>query len=228
MKTEVDLVDVAGGNLGSVRRCLDRLAVPYNLVNPGNPPDGSRPIILPGVGNFGAVMANLQKDGFDKLVKSLVAGGTPYLGICVGMQILFDWGEESDSAGLGLLSGKVVKFTQGKIPQIGWNRIECADVQQTTSKPWPAGYVYFVNSYVAQPDNSQDVLYVADYFGNFCAAVRRGNICAFQFHPEKSGPFGQTLLTRWLESVSVAGGSNSQKTDGDGRLHASQVVGNAD
>ncbi len=64
MKTEVDLVDVAGGNLGSVRRCLDRLAVPYNLVNPGNPPDGSRPIILPGVGNFGAaVMANLQKDG---------------------------------------------------------------------------------------------------------------------------------------------------------------------
>jgi imidazole glycerol-phosphate synthase subunit HisH len=217
MKTEVDLVDVAGGNLGSVRRCLDRLAVPYNLVNPGNPPDGSRPIILPGVGNFGAVMANLQKDGFDKLVKRLVEGGTPYLGICVGMQILFDWGEESDSAGLGILPGKVVKFQQGKIPQIGWNRVECTDIQQS-SNVWPAGYVYFVNSYVAQPNNKQDILYVADYFGNFCAAVRRDNVCAFQFHPEKSGPFGQTLLMRWLESVSPGGKTHLQNSDEDGRI----------
>ncbi len=203
MKTEVDLVDVVGGNLGSVRRCLDRLSVPYNLVNPGHPPDGSRPIILPGVGNFGAVMANLQKGGFDKMVKHLVAGGTPYLGICVGLQILFDWGEESDSAGLGLLPGKVVRFKQGKIPQIGWNRIECPDVQQDEGNPWPSGYVYFVNSFFPEPENNKDVLYTADYFGNFCAAVRRDNITAFQFHPEKSGPFGQTLLTRWLESVSA-------------------------
>ncbi len=213
MKTEVDLVDVAGGNLGSVRRCLDRLGVPYNLVNPGNEPDGTRPIILPGVGNFGAVMQNLQKDGFDKLVKRLVAEGTPYLGICVGMQILFEWGEESDSAGLGLLSGKVVKFQQGKIPQIGWNRIECADAQQSTGNPWPAGYVYFVNSFVAEPANSQDVLYLADYYGNFCAAVRRDNICAFQFHPEKSGAFGQTLLMRWLDSVLPGGFNKVQNSD---------------
>ncbi len=218
MKTEVDLVDVAGGNLGSVRRCLDRLAVPYSLVNPGNPPDGARPLILPGVGNFGAVMANLQKDGFDKLVKRLVEECTPYLGICVGMQILFEWGEESDSAGLGLLSGKVVKLTQGKIPQIGWNLIECADLQKSTNNPWPAGYVYFVNSFVAQPANSQDVLYVADYFGDFCAAVRRDNICAFQFHPEKSGPFGQTLLSRWLDSVSAGASNNVQNSDEDGRI----------
>ena len=201
MKTEVDLVDVVGGNLGSVRRCLARLGVSYNLVNPGNPPTGTRPIILPGVGNFGAVMANLQKGGFDQTVKRLVQSGTPYLGICVGMQILFDWGEESDSAGLSLLPGKVVKFKQGKIPQIGWNKIECG-ASKKDSNYWPEGYVYFVNSYVAEPVNKSDILYKADYFGDFCAAVRRDNICAFQFHPEKSGPFGQLLLTRWLETVS--------------------------
>lgn len=202
MKTEVDLVDVAGGNLGSVRRCLDRLGVPYNLVNPKNAPDGSRPIILPGVGNFGAVMENLQKDGFDQLVKRLVADGTPYLGICVGMQILFDWGDESNSAGLGLLPGKVVKFTRGKIPQIGWNKIQCPESSQSNRNEWPGGYVYFVNSFVAQPENSGDVLYSADYYGDFCAAVKRDNICGFQFHPEKSGPFGQSLLVRWIETVS--------------------------
>ncbi len=203
MKTEVDLVDVAGGNLGSVRRCLDRLGVPYNLVNPKNAPDGSRPIILPGVGNFGAVMENLQKDGFDQLVKRLVADGTPYLGICVGMQILFDWGDESNSAGLGLLPGKVVKFTRGKVPQIGWNKIQCPDSSQSKKSDWPGGYVYFVNSFVAQPEKSSDILYSADYYGDFCAAVKRDNICGFQFHPEKSGPFGQSLLMRWIETVST-------------------------
>ena len=203
MKTDVDLVDVAGGNLGSVRRCLARLGVSYDLVNPDNPPSGSRPIILPGVGNFGAVMANLQKDGFDNKVKQLVQSGTPYLGICVGMQILFDWGEESDSAGLSLLPGKVVKFKQGKIPQIGWNKIQCPAASVKDLDPWPGGYVYFVNSFVAEPESEGDVLYTADYFGKFCAAVRRDNICAFQFHPEKSGPFGQSLLRHWLESVSV-------------------------
>jgi imidazole glycerol-phosphate synthase subunit HisH len=222
MRTEVDLVDVAGGNLGSVKRCLDRLQVPYNLVNPKNKPEGSRPIILPGVGNFGAVMQNLQKDGFDQLVKSLVEGGTPYLGICVGMQILFDWGEESNSAGLGLLPGKVVKFTRGKIPQIGWNKIECPEAAQSKSNPWPNGYVYFVNSYVAQPEKSSDTLYSADYFGSFCAAVKRDNICGFQFHPEKSGPFGQSLLVRWIELVS-GGDLPSSKL-----ACASQGVENAD
>ena len=209
MKIEVDLVDVAGGNLGSVRRCLGRLGVPYNLVNPQNAPDGSRPIILPGVGNFGAVMKNLQKDGFDQLVGRLVKEGTPYLGICVGMQILFDWGEESNSAGLGLLPGRVVKFKRGKIPQIGWNKIEferdcdmadsgCID---SVNKVWSDGYVYFVNSFIAQPENVRDTLYSSDYFGNFCAAVKRDNICGFQFHPEKSGPFGQSLLINWIETV---------------------------
>lgn len=198
MTTKVDLVDVAGGNLGSVKRCLDRLSVQYNLVNPGNLPDGSRPIILPGVGNFGAVMENLQREKFDQRVKELVESGTPYLGICVGMQILFDCSEESDVPGLGVLPGRVVKFTAGKVPQIGWNSIEAKQ------EKWPNGFVYFVNSFFAQPKMSVDILYTSDYFGDFCAAVCRDNITAFQFHPEKSGEFGQMLLINWLKQVSIS------------------------
>ncbi|MBA3857874.1 MAG: imidazole glycerol phosphate synthase subunit HisH, partial [Cyanobacteria bacterium PR.3.49] len=169
-----------------------------NLVNPSNLPDGSRPIILPGVGNFGAVMKNLQKEKFDQKIKKLVEGGTPYLGICVGMQILFDSSEESDTAGLGILPGRVLKFTAGKVPQIGWNLLEAK--QQN----WPNGFVYFVNSYFARPESDADVLYTSDYFGDFCAAVRRDNITAFQFHPEKSGEFGQQLLVNWLKEVSIS------------------------
>jgi len=219
MITKVDLVDVAGGNLGSVKRCLDRLSVEYNLVNPGNLPDGSRPVILPGVGNFGAVMGNLQSQKFDQRVKELVESGTPYLGICVGMQILFDYSEESDSAGMGILPGKVVKFRAGKVPQIGWNSIEAKQ------EKWPNGFVYFVNSFVAAPEVSSDVLYASDYFGDFCAAVRRDNITAFQFHPEKSGEFGQQLLVNWLNGVSNSEGVAPRILN---KTLASRGVDNAD
>ncbi|MBC7999535.1 MAG: imidazole glycerol phosphate synthase subunit HisH [Leptolyngbya sp.] len=205
-KVEVDLVDVAGGNLGSVSRCLRRMQIPYRLVNPVYPPDGTKPIILPGVGNFGAVMNSLRNDNFDQLILKLVREGTPYLGICVGMQILFEGSEESSVAGFGLLPGKVVKFRQGKIPQIGWNQIN------PTSPDWKEGYVYFVNSYVAEPLEPSDILYSANYFGPFCAAVARDNITAFQFHPEKSGDFGKALLNQWVQSVSTF--SSDQKLRG--------------
>src|SRR5579884_820743 len=110
-KTEVDLVDVGGGNTGSVRRCLQRLGVDYRDVGPDSLPDGSRPLILPGVGSFGAVMESLRRGGLDQRITKLVSEGTPYLGICVGMQILFDSSEESPGAqGLSLLPGKVIRF----------------------------------------------------------------------------------------------------------------------
>ncbi len=198
----VDLVTSVGGNLGSVARSLTRLGVNFNAVDAGNPPDGSRPIILPGVGAFGAVMSSLRAGDFDQTISSLVKAGTPFLGVCVGMQILFDSsGEAPGVAGLGLVKGNVVKFTQGKVPQTGWN-----EVRPVNNKSWPSGFVYFVNSYYAKPDcanpeSDSVILYEADYFGKFCAAVSVGNITAFQFHPEKSGEFGEGLLKRWVSDV---------------------------
>ncbi|MBP7863466.1 imidazole glycerol phosphate synthase subunit HisH [bacterium] len=200
MKTEieVDLVNIDGGNKGSVLRLLERLNVSVNEVGFDNLPKGNRPLILPGVGAFGAVMQSIEKGGLSQCVSQLVKSGTPYLGICVGMQILFDGSEETPGVnGLGLVPGSVVRFLKGKVPQIGWNKLD--NLQNNGYEP---GYAYFVNSYYAVPTNSSDTLYSADYYERFCAAVQRDNITGFQFHPEKSGAFGQKLMQRWLFDVS--------------------------
>jgi imidazole glycerol-phosphate synthase subunit HisH len=199
MKTNVDLdlIDV-GGNTGSVMRSFERLNVSYRRVDANQQPDGSRPIILPGVGAFGAVMKQLEANGFKQQISRCIAAGTPFLGICVGMQVLFESSEESPGIeGLGVLPGSVVRFDNPKVPQIGWNYIEAQRAD------WQSGYVYFVNSYFARPDDGSVVLFSSNYSGRFCAAVQRDNVTAFQFHPEKSGPFGEALLRNWLASAGI-------------------------
>ncbi len=196
--TEFDLVTSAGGNLGSISRTLTRMGVPFRLVGTDREPDGSRPIILPGVGAFGAVMQSLRENQFDQTIIKLVKAGTPFLGVCVGLQVLFDESEEAPGVkGLGLIKGRVLKFQEGKVPQIGWNLIT-----PVNDSNWNSGYVYFVNSYYAKPDSESVVLYKSDYYATFCAAVKTGNLTAFQFHPEKSGEFGESLLRRWVNDVS--------------------------
>ncbi len=196
--TAVDVIDAAGGNVGSLCRALERLGVGYRRVNASNRQLGDRPIILPGVGAFGAVMANLEDSKLVGPIKEAVAGGVPFLGICVGLQVLFDDSEESPGvAGLSILPGKIVRFSQGKIPQIGWNSVE------STSPDWPSGFVYFVNSYFAQPTQPDAVLFKSEYFQTFCAAIQKDNITAFQFHPEKSGEYGMRLLKRWLNNAGI-------------------------
>ncbi|MGD9683778.1 MAG: imidazole glycerol phosphate synthase subunit HisH [Candidatus Obscuribacterales bacterium] len=201
----VDIIDAAGGNTGSVYRALERLGVPYSCSSKSGPPDGSRPVILPGVGSFGAVMSRLRQADLDRRLTSLIGSGVPFLGICVGLQVLFDESEESPGvAGLGLLPGRVRRFTEGKVPQIGWNRIESA--RPECQDDYPDGYVYFVNSFFAEPDKSFEkeiVLYRGQYYRSFCAAVLKDNITAFQFHPEKSGRFGMSLLACWLGSCGI-------------------------
>lgn len=198
----IDLIDIGAGNIGSVSRCLERLSVDFRKVGPDNPPDGTRPLILPGVGAFGAFMKSLKRNGFAEHLTHLVKDGTPYLGICVGLQVLFGSSSEAQgSEGLNLLPGKVVSYRRGKIPQIGWNMIHSCQPEGPIGG-WPSGYVYFVNSYYAIPAEPTMILYLADYHGPFCAAVQHENITAFQFHPEKSGPFGHGLIQTWLEGLS--------------------------
>jgi imidazole glycerol phosphate synthase glutamine amidotransferase subunit len=197
MVAEVDLVDIGGGNRGSVMRLMRRLDLKFRAVGPENPPDGTRPIVLPGVGSFGAVMAHVCRSGLDQIICDLVRAGTPYLGICVGLQALFDESDESPGVpGLGILAGRVKRFSAGKVPQIGWNLIS-----DHSGRGWESGYAYFVNSYFVQPQSREAVLYEADYFERFCAGVLIGNIAGFQFHPEKSGQFGELLMKKWLASV---------------------------
>ncbi|PWU00072.1 MAG: imidazole glycerol phosphate synthase subunit HisH [Candidatus Melainabacteria bacterium] len=196
MTKTVDLVDIGGGNIGSVKRCLERLNIEYRNVNIDSPPKGDNPLLLPGVGAFGPVMKHLRQSRFEPRLKALINGGTPYLGICIGMQILFERSEEADDCpGLEIIPGDVVAFKSGKVPQIGWNLIE------PNSNGAERGYVYFVNSYYPKPSDDQVTSYYANYYVPFCAAVKTKNITAFQFHPEKSGDFGQQLLRRWLDEV---------------------------
>ncbi len=194
----IEVIDAAGGNIGSLCRALDRLGATYTLVNGESPPTGTKPLILPGVGNFGAVMKRLRDARLDTRIVDIAGSGVPLLGICVGLQVLFDGSEESPGInGLGLLEGTVVKFTEGKVPQIGWNSVK------SQAPDWQSGFVYFVNSYFAAPKQPDVVLYQSEYFKPFCAAVKKGNITAFQFHPEKSGQFGIGLLKHWLDDAAL-------------------------
>jgi imidazole glycerol-phosphate synthase subunit HisH len=191
----IDLIDYGGGNTGSIVRALERLGAKHAFVSSPEKLSGRNPIILPGVGTFGAVMKSIEPVKMP-LIKAIETG-TPFLGICVGLQILFEESAESPGVpGLGILKGRVVRFKNGKVPQIGWNRIEPA-----ACSGFEPGHVYFVNSYYSVPADQKDVLYTADYFGLFCAAVRRRNVTAFQFHPEKSGEFGHSLMRRWLDAL---------------------------
>jgi glutamine amidotransferase len=202
----IDLISYGGGNLGSITRCLERLDAPYRMISDATETlSGENPILFPGVGAFGPAMANLAKSGLDQRIREVVNAGTPYLGICIGLQVLFESGEEAPGVpGLGLLPGQVIRFRPEnnqpmKIPQIGWNWIE--PQTRALQADWPGGHVYFVNSFHPAPADPAITLYEADYHGKFCAAVQQENITAFQFHPEKSGTFGLQLMRRWLENV---------------------------
>ncbi|MBI3872370.1 MAG: imidazole glycerol phosphate synthase subunit HisH [candidate division Zixibacteria bacterium] len=193
----VELINFGGGNLGSMRRALERLDVSYRVSSGARDLTGDHGMILPGVGAFGAAMAGLKRAGLKQRLNEAVRGGSPYLGICIGMQLLFGASEESPGvAGLGLIDGEVVRFSAGKVPQIGWNRIEPLSGGSRTP-----GFVYFVNSYHCRPIDETLATYRAEYHIPFCAALRCGNITAFQFHPERSGPFGHRLLKEWCDDL---------------------------
>jgi imidazole glycerol-phosphate synthase subunit HisH len=208
---KVVLVDYGVGNLLSVSRALAACGGEVDQTgDPGRVANADR-LVLPGVGAFGDCMAELLRRGLGDPVRQFARTGRPMLGICVGMQILFDTGEEFGThAGLGLLPGTVIAIPpttdsgeRRKIPHIGWNALRpeaggdwrgsiLADVA-------PGESVYFVHSYAARPAENRDLLAAADYDGcSITAAVGRDNLSGCQFHPEKSGPVGLRILTRFL------------------------------
>jgi glutamine amidotransferase len=160
-------------------------------------------IILPGVGAFGDFMSGLRQRGLEEAVKEIVKLDIPLLGICVGMQALFEVGEEmGDYKGLSLLEGKVVRFAESlsvKIPHTGWNQLEVQDDSSLFNGINSGAYVYFNHSYYCQPKNSVDVIARTEYSLPYACAVRRENIFGVQFHPEKSQAIGLQILKNFLE-----------------------------
>ena len=194
------IVDYGMGNLHSVNKAVALAGGNPVITGDKAVIDGAEKLILPGVGAFGDCMANLGKAGVIPAIKGHIAAGKPFLGICLGMQVLFEESEEAPGVkGLGVFPGKVVLIpTSLKIPHMGWNRL-----QLKTCSPLLAGaegqYVYFVRSYCCPPRDKKVITAVCDYDAEVVAAVGRDNVSGFQYHPEKSSTVGLEMLKRFVE-----------------------------
>lgn len=196
------LIDYGAGNLHSVANALSSIHANVEIISSGDAfPANPARIILPGVGSFGDSMQQLTARGLAAPLTQAIAAGIPFLGICVGYQLLFENSEESpDVAGLGILKGKVKKFSPGKkIPHMGWNETQLKDPsyplwKNLTNNP----YFYYVHSYFPAPEDASIIAATCDYQEQFAAAVIQKNIHAVQFHPEKSQDAGIQLLENFL------------------------------
>ena len=206
---DIAIIDYGVGNLRSAEKAFQHLGFDAALTRDPSALASARKIVLPGVGAFGECMERLRENGFIEPLLKEVRASKPLLGICVGLQMLFDGSEETPGvAGLGLLKGTVRKFSGAefgsssglKIPQIGWNVLTYPDdaKRHALFADLPTGsHVYFVHSYFAYPDDPSDVLAFSDYGGPFCASAGRGNVMGVQFHPEKSQRAGLAILSNF-------------------------------
>ncbi len=201
----IGIVDYGMGNLGSVTNACRFLELDARIITRPEELETCRAVILPGVGAFGDCMEHLAAHGFVEATRAWIAADKPFLGICVGLQALFEGSEESPGvAGLGVLPGFVRKFQATgdcKVPQIGWNRVRfqqpaCPLFQGVADQT----YFYFVHSFYAVAAEARDAAGVSDYAGvTYTAAVWRGNLMAVQFHPEKSQQWGLRMLKNFGE-----------------------------
>lgn len=196
----IKIIDYKAGNAPSVMHAVKHLGYSAAFAQTADDLKDASHIILPGVGSARATMDSLaEMDITPALEDAVLKRQTPFLGICVGMQILFEHSEEEDAACLGWLPGRVVKFDRSKVrvPQMGWNKVRF--IKDAVSGV-ADDHFYFVNSYHAQPSDKSDVWGVSDYNGEFTAAVNRGNIYGAQFHAEKSGEAGLALLRGFFKT----------------------------
>lgn len=205
----VGILDYGAGNLKNVCRAIEHLGGEYELITNPAELDSCSKLIIPGVGAFKAAMDSLAQAGFVEPVKAYAASGKPVLGICLGMQMLFDKSYEfCETDGLGLIPGLVnlipavgANGVSHKIPHIGWNELKYKNEQEPLLKGVPENSaVYFVHSYMASPDNDLNLVAYSNYDElKITAIVRHKNVCGCQFHPEKSGTVGLKMLSNFLD-----------------------------
>jgi imidazole glycerol-phosphate synthase subunit HisH len=200
-RRETAVLDYEAGNLKSVENALTRLGAPYVVTSdPGVVLQASR-LIFPGDGEAAATMSVLRRTGLDEALRRFHESGRPMLGICIGCQVIFDSSEERDTPCLGLMEGTVRRFASRpgvKVPHMGWNQVDFRDHPVARGIP-PGSSFYFVHSYYPVPTSAGDVCGQTEYGGTaFPSAVAHENLVAFQFHPEKSGEVGISLLAGFL------------------------------
>ena len=200
----IAIIDYGAGNLQSVEKALAHIGCACQVVDSPTGLSGAQAAVLPGVGAFGEAMASLRARGLEPAIRDFIAGGRPFLGVCLGLQVLFDSSEESPgSAGLGILPGKVLRLPGDrglKIPHMGWNSLEVKRPGWLLRGLEPEPYLYFVHSYYLQAQDDV-VTATAEYGTSIHAAVERDNLAACQFHPEKSGETGLKILRNFAAKV---------------------------
>jgi imidazole glycerol phosphate synthase glutamine amidotransferase subunit len=202
------VINYGAGNLGSVMNALKRLSAPARFVSDVDELTlGTTPferLIFPGDGHFASAMASLVKSGYDKSIKEWIQADRPFLGICIGLQLLFESSEEAppvdgvEVRGLSVIPGTVRRFPGRKLPQIGWNQTEARPNSALFRGISDKSFFYYIHSYYADPADESVCAAEAEYYVRYCSAVERGALAAVQFHPEKSGATGLALLRNWI------------------------------
>ena len=199
----ITIIDYGASNLKSMANALEKIGVLYTISSDASEIKKADKIILPGVGSAQSAMLELKERGLVQVIKNLKK---PFLGICLGMQILFEYSKEGETECLGIIKGQVKKFDSSKVkvPQMGWNRVmkhETRNMEQSIlSGLSDEKYFYFVHSYYCVPDDKQTVRAVCDYGGEFAAVINQNNFYGVQFHPEKSGEAGLRVLEKFANN----------------------------
>ena len=202
----IAIIDYGHGNLKSVKKALALLGFESRITDSIKDIDNASSLIFPGVGAFGDCVQNLHDKGLAEAIKKSIKNGKPFLGICLGLQILFESSEESPGVkGLSIFQGHISKmnFNENKlkVPHMGWNQVKFNFDHPLLSGIESGSYFYFVHSYYADPEHQSTVLGSSTYGIQFCSAVASNNIMAVQFHPEKSHDIGFKLLERFVKEV---------------------------
>jgi imidazole glycerol phosphate synthase glutamine amidotransferase subunit len=205
----IGVIDYGAGNLGSVMNALARLSVPARFVaGPEELLPAFSPfekIIFPGDGHFATAMASLTQTGYAQAIKEWIEADKPFLGICIGLQLLFETSEEAppvdgkEVRGLSVIRGTVRRFPGRKVPQIGWNQTVARPDSKIFRGLGNNSFFYYIHSFYADPLDNSISAAETEYYVRYCCAVERGALAALQFHPEKSGAAGIALLKNWTE-----------------------------
>ncbi|MEE9168416.1 MAG: imidazole glycerol phosphate synthase subunit HisH [bacterium] len=196
----IGIIDYGAGNLRSVKRALDFLEVDSCIIQSADQFDGLEKVILPGVGAFQSAVEKLKEQCLFEKTGEWLQAGKPFLGICLGMQVLLESSEESPEVeGFGILKGDVPRFKHHRVPQIGWNQVSFLKSSHILAGLENHAFFYFLHGYYVRPFDGDSVVGATEYGVTYPSIIQQDNIFGVQFHPEKSGKNGLKLLRNWVE-----------------------------
>lgn len=199
----IAIIDYGAGNIRSIEKALEHVGAVVEVTDDPTAVASAQAVVLPGVGSGGAAMARMRQRGLDDAIRQATQQGKPFLGICLGMQLLADHHAEGEVDGLGLFRGEVRRIPHGpKIPHMGWNQVRPLHARLPIFASIPEdAYFYFAHSYYVEPQDQQGVAAVTDYGSPYCSVIVTERVWGTQFHPEKSGSVGLQLLKNFVKWV---------------------------